>query len=374
MNNTFKFVSGIALGIMIGGLSVVGANQAIQAIQNTEIKVTLNGKLQEFRDEKTGEAQYPITYQDRTYLPLRTIANLLGINVDYNEKTKTAILEAVETSKNFKIENRTPNDASFIQVLEKFYEDNEYTYSFGTPISEYIVVVYQDGTEEKIKSALTNKHVTISDLDKFNITYYKDKKDTTILTNSSNINLNNTLSYDEMVDKLKLSVYSNLTEVEEAEGRGEMVDVNSFIYDIDNNGVPEIIRLGNPILARRDDCFQVFTLRNDKVVSTVHEHSMINVALNIYQTNEGVFVYELSGIGPETYENIYKLELNGLELTKKDLFISATVNGDYGPEFKDSYKVDGVEVSKEEYNNKIKELKSIKLIKSLHEEPMFFGN
>ena len=30
---------------MVGGLTVVGANQAIQALQNTEIKVSLNGQI-----------------------------------------------------------------------------------------------------------------------------------------------------------------------------------------------------------------------------------------------------------------------------------------------------------------------------------------
>ena len=92
MNNNLKVVLGTVAGIMIGGLTVVGANQAIQAIQNTEIKVSLNGQVQEFKDETTGEIQYPITYHDRTYLPLRNVANLAGLNVDYDLNTNTAIL------------------------------------------------------------------------------------------------------------------------------------------------------------------------------------------------------------------------------------------------------------------------------------------
>ena len=61
MNNNLKVILGTVAGIMIGGLTVVGANQAIQALQNTEIKVSLNGQIQEFKDETTGEVQYPIT-------------------------------------------------------------------------------------------------------------------------------------------------------------------------------------------------------------------------------------------------------------------------------------------------------------------------
>ncbi len=92
MNNKFKVILGTFAGIMIGGITVVGANQAIQAMQNTELKVNLNGQIQTFKDETTGETQYPITYHDRTYLPLRNVANLSGLNVDYDNNSKTAIL------------------------------------------------------------------------------------------------------------------------------------------------------------------------------------------------------------------------------------------------------------------------------------------
>ena len=69
-NGNFKLIGGLLAGMLIGGVTVVGASQAIQALQNTEIKVSLNGQIQEFKDETTGETQYPITYHDRTYLPL----------------------------------------------------------------------------------------------------------------------------------------------------------------------------------------------------------------------------------------------------------------------------------------------------------------
>ena len=77
----------------LGSVTVVGANQAIKAMQNTEIKVKLDGIVQTFKDETTGETQYPITYNNRTYLPLRTVANLVGVEVDYDEKSNTAILK-----------------------------------------------------------------------------------------------------------------------------------------------------------------------------------------------------------------------------------------------------------------------------------------
>ena len=86
------FIIGTVVGLTIAGASLVFANSQIQAILNNQIKVTLNGITQEFRDETTNEIQYPITYHDRTYLPLRTVANLVGVGVDYDANTNSAIL------------------------------------------------------------------------------------------------------------------------------------------------------------------------------------------------------------------------------------------------------------------------------------------
>ena len=82
-----KFICGIVVGIFLGSATVVGANQAIQAIQNSQIKINLNGIVQEFRDETTGELQLPLTFHNRTYLPLRNVAQLSGLDVDYDNET-----------------------------------------------------------------------------------------------------------------------------------------------------------------------------------------------------------------------------------------------------------------------------------------------
>ena len=86
------FLLGVVVGILISCLSIVFANSYIQAILNDQINVSLDGQIQVFRDETTNEIQYPITYHDRTYLPLRTVANLVGVGVDYDSASNTAIL------------------------------------------------------------------------------------------------------------------------------------------------------------------------------------------------------------------------------------------------------------------------------------------
>ena len=49
MKNALKMIGCTIAGVMIGSATVVFANQAIQAMQNTEIKVSLNGNIQEFK-------------------------------------------------------------------------------------------------------------------------------------------------------------------------------------------------------------------------------------------------------------------------------------------------------------------------------------
>lgn len=100
MKNNIKAVATASLaGFILGTTLTVSAGTWIQAYRNDEIKITLNGKEQTFRDATTNEIELPITYNNRTYLPLRSLATLLGISVDYDANTKTAILETKNDGK-----------------------------------------------------------------------------------------------------------------------------------------------------------------------------------------------------------------------------------------------------------------------------------
>ena len=98
-------ILGLVIGLAIAGASLAFANSQISAILNEQIKVSLNGKYQTFKDETTGELQYPITYHDRTYLPLRNVAQLAGLSVDYDENTKTAILKNLSNIPTGRVDN-----------------------------------------------------------------------------------------------------------------------------------------------------------------------------------------------------------------------------------------------------------------------------
>ena len=58
-----------------------------------------------------------------------------------------------------------------------FYKDEEYYYYLPySRMSEYVIVEYADGTTQNIKEALEAGNITIADLDRFNIEYFKGSK------------------------------------------------------------------------------------------------------------------------------------------------------------------------------------------------------
>ena len=65
---------------------------------------------------------------------------------------------------------------SCAEALDKFYEDDTYEYYYNCLKSKYIVVIYEDNSEETVKDALKKGHIKISDLDNYKIDYIKYEK------------------------------------------------------------------------------------------------------------------------------------------------------------------------------------------------------
>ncbi len=78
----------------------------------------------------------------------------------------------------FTIVDRTQTEEISVDTaFEQFYSDSKYIYEFSTVKSQYVKVIYSNGSTEDIKQALKSGRVKISDLDKFNIDYYKKNLD-----------------------------------------------------------------------------------------------------------------------------------------------------------------------------------------------------
>ena len=77
---------------------MVGANAAdtvktITATLSYDITVKYNGETQELKDA-AGNQVYPISYNGTTYLPVRAVADMLGIEVNWDGPTQTVWLGA----------------------------------------------------------------------------------------------------------------------------------------------------------------------------------------------------------------------------------------------------------------------------------------
>ena len=84
----------LALAVVLG--MVVGANavdtlKTITASLNYGITIKYNGNVQEMKDAN-GNRVYPISYEGTTYLPVRAVANMLGIEVNWDDPTQTVWL------------------------------------------------------------------------------------------------------------------------------------------------------------------------------------------------------------------------------------------------------------------------------------------
>lgn len=80
------------------------------------------------------------------------------------------VISITDTTKNMK-------NFTCAEVMDGFYEDNNYTYYFNCAKSKYIIVKYENGYEEGVKEALKYGTITIQDLDNYNIDYIKYEKD-----------------------------------------------------------------------------------------------------------------------------------------------------------------------------------------------------
>jgi flagellar hook assembly protein FlgD len=92
---TFRtLIAGIIIGAMLmSAVTVFADSQAIEAFFNN-IKISIDGNIVELRDTD-GNPIEPFIHEGTTYLPVRAIAEALGMEVKFNETTNTVELTKV---------------------------------------------------------------------------------------------------------------------------------------------------------------------------------------------------------------------------------------------------------------------------------------
>lgn len=143
------FVSGIlAMLLLTGtlGTAVATVGQRTVNVGYNDIKVTLNGKEVNLVDAN-GAVVEPFAIDGTTYLPVRAVANALGLEVDWDAATKTVMLNGQKSNTNA---GATPNDAEgYGSINGKYFHisltDVKWTNSIHTSLAE--VTPQKDGTK-----------------------------------------------------------------------------------------------------------------------------------------------------------------------------------------------------------------------------------
>ncbi len=90
-----RFISLALALVMVFSLTVsanAAAPETVTVQLSPNITVKLNGEVQAMTDVN-GNPVYPVLYGGTTYLPIRAVGNMLGLDVDWDGATQTVILE-----------------------------------------------------------------------------------------------------------------------------------------------------------------------------------------------------------------------------------------------------------------------------------------
>lgn len=96
-----------------------------------------------------------------------TVADLDAFGIDYYREPVVRVTDIID---------RTETEfLATADALEGFWRDEEYIYYFSSIKSHYIIVHYSDGTQLPIREAMSRGDVTVADLDRFGIGYWKEE-------------------------------------------------------------------------------------------------------------------------------------------------------------------------------------------------------
>lgn len=90
-----SFVLSILLAFSVGVVSSQAINEKIEVVLAQDISFELDGGSHVFRDSD-GQTQYPLIHEGSSYLPVRSVAEAVGVEIDWDGNTRTIILNRDE--------------------------------------------------------------------------------------------------------------------------------------------------------------------------------------------------------------------------------------------------------------------------------------
>jgi len=193
------------------------------------------------------------------------------------EKTQDAITEN-DADTDIKLVNIVDltevNQLSTDSALEEFFKDADYTYYFPSIKSEYIECQFSNGDRVKFVEAFNSGKVTISDLDTYDIFYWKVDKNG-IYIKSSNKQKSGTVEQSSFIWIVK-DIISDIGPVslsaEESKKVKEIID--SCKYEIETSDCYndfQFIREDGSIIYYHSDCGTFNDIENNKSYKLLDE-------------------------------------------------------------------------------------------------------
>lgn len=162
------------------GAAAAGGLEKIQAYLNRDIAIKLNGQTQTMYDVN-GTRVYPISYNGTTYVPIRAVSNMLGIDVEWDSANYTVLLGETGTAKDF-IEDfepyaaygfyrRTVADARPKTIAGKTYTSYLYFDSYSAKRSAYYDL---GGKYDTLTLQAYQEHTDKNGSDDINVQFWGD--------------------------------------------------------------------------------------------------------------------------------------------------------------------------------------------------------
>lgn len=147
---TVALIASAMLGCLGTGVYAGSNLQEIKAYLNPGIKFKVDGQPVQLTNS-SGAVITPIVYDNNTYLPVRSISNLLGVTVNFDGKSNTVELgeqtEGVSIAKGFDASYHT-KDPKVTIYNGKDYKDVFFDNGSGTRGSSFML--YPEGKYQKL--------------------------------------------------------------------------------------------------------------------------------------------------------------------------------------------------------------------------------
>lgn len=160
-------VAAIAAVSMCVGAFAAGGLQQIKAYINRDITIKLDGQVKTMADEQ-GARVYPISYDGTTYVPIRAVSSMLGIDVAWDQASYSVLLGKTGTAKDFieEFEPYSENDFGYYKI-----SDNRTETIAGKQYDHYAVTY---GSSSKMYFDLEGNYETLSFQLYYNSNYTDD--------------------------------------------------------------------------------------------------------------------------------------------------------------------------------------------------------